>query len=36
MTNYKVLGQTQFITFKKESNRELDRLAKELKDFKIL
>jgi hypothetical protein len=36
MTNYKFLGQTQFITSKKESNRELDQLAKDLEDFKIL
>lgn len=36
LADYKVLGQTQFTTFKKEFNRDLDRLAKELKDFKIL
>ena len=36
LAEYKVLGQTQFATFKKEFNRDLDQLAKELKDFKIL
>jgi hypothetical protein len=36
LADYKVLGQTQFSTFKAEFNRDLDRLAKELKDFKIL
>ena len=36
LADYKVLGQTQFATFKKEFNRDLDQLAKELKDFKIL
>jgi hypothetical protein len=36
LADYKVLGQTQFTTFKTEFNRDLDQLAKELKDFKIL
>jgi hypothetical protein len=36
LADYKVLGQTQFTTFKKKFNRDLDELAKELKDFKIL
>jgi Flp pilus assembly protein CpaB len=36
LADYKVLGQTQFVTFKTEFNRNLDQLAKELKDFKIL
>ncbi len=36
LAEYKVLGQTQFATFKKEFHRDLDQLAKELKDFKIL
>ena len=36
LADYKVLGQTQFTTFKTELNRDLDQLAKELKDFKIL
>lgn len=36
LADYKVLGQTQFTTFKKEFNRDLDQLAKKLKDFKIL
>ena len=36
LADYKVLGQTQFMTFKTEFNRDLDQLAKELKDFKIL
>jgi Ni/Co efflux regulator RcnB len=36
LADYKVLGQTQFNTFKTEFNRDLDQLAKELKDFKIL
>jgi hypothetical protein len=36
LAEYKVLGQTQFTTFKTEYNRDQDQLAKELKDFKIL
>ena len=36
LADYKVLGQTQFTTFKSEYNRDQDQLAKELKDFKIL
>ena len=36
LADYKVLGQTQFTTFKTEYNRDQDQLAKELKDFKIL
>jgi hypothetical protein len=35
LADYKVLGQTQFNTFKTRFNRDLDQLAKELKDFKI-
>ena len=35
LADYKVLGQTQFTTFKTEFNRDLDQLAKELKDFKV-
>ena len=36
LADYKVEGQTNFITFKKEFNSNLDILAKELKDFKIV
>ena len=36
LADYKVLGDTQFATFKTEFNRDLDQLAKELKDFKVL
>jgi Ni/Co efflux regulator RcnB len=36
LADYKVLGQSQFNTFKTEFNRDLNQLAKELKDFKIL
>lgn len=36
LADYKVLGQTQFLTFKTKFNRDLSELAKELKDFKIL
>jgi Flp pilus assembly protein CpaB len=35
LADYKVVGQTQFATFKTRFNRDLDELAKELKDFKI-
>ena len=35
LADYKVEGQTKFSTFKSEFNRDLDELAKELKDFKI-
>jgi hypothetical protein len=35
LADYKVLGQTQFATFKTRFNRDLDELAKDLKDFKI-
>jgi len=35
LADYKVLGQTQFNTFKTRFNHDLDQLAKELKDFKI-
>jgi len=35
LADYKVLGQTQFAAFKTRFNRDLDELAKELKDFKI-
>jgi hypothetical protein len=36
LADYKELGQTKFTAFKTEFNRDLDQLAKELKDFKIL
>src|SRR5664280_388352 len=36
LADYKVLGETQFTAFKTDFNRDLDKLAKELKDFKIL
>jgi len=36
LADYKELGQTKFMTFKTEFNRDLDQLAKELKDFKVL
>ena len=36
LADYKVLGQAQFTSFKSEFNRDLNQLAKELKDFKIL
>jgi hypothetical protein len=36
LADYKALGSTQFMTFKTEFNRDLDQLAKELKDFKVL
>jgi len=36
LADYKVLGQTQFNSFKAEFNRDLAQLAKELKDFKVL
>jgi hypothetical protein len=36
LADYKVLGQVQFNTFKTRLNRDLDQLAKDLKDFKIL
>jgi len=36
LADYKVEGQTDFTTFKKEFNGNLDLLAKELKDFKIV
>lgn len=35
LADYKVLGQIQFTTFKTRFNRDLDQLAKDLKDFKI-
>jgi hypothetical protein len=35
LADYKVEGQAKFSTFKSEFNRDLDELAKELKDFKI-
>ena len=35
LADYKVLGQTQFNTFKTRFNHDLDQLTKELKDFKI-
>lgn len=34
LASYKVEGQTKFASFKSEFNRDLDQLAKELKDFK--
>jgi hypothetical protein len=36
LADYKVLGQTEFTTFKTRFNRDLGELAKELKDFKVL
>jgi Ni/Co efflux regulator RcnB len=36
LADYKVLGQTQFNSFKAEFNSDLAKLAKELKDFKVL
>jgi hypothetical protein len=36
LADYKVLGQTEFATFKARYNRDLGELAKELKDFKVL
>ena len=36
LADYKVLGQVQFNTFKTRLNHDLDMLAKDLKDFKIL
>ena len=36
LADYKTLGQVAFKKFKTEFNRDLDQLAKELKDFKIL
>lgn len=36
LADYKVLGQAQFTSFKSKFNRDLDQLAKELKNFKIL
>jgi hypothetical protein len=36
LADYKVLGQTEFTTFKTRFNRDQDLLAKDLKDFKVL
>lgn len=36
LAEYKVEGTTKFASFKSEFNRDLDQLAKELKDFKVL
>jgi len=36
LADYKVLGQTEFTSFKTRYNRDLSELAKELKDFKVL
>jgi len=36
LADYKVLGQTEFTSFKTRYNRDLGELAKELKDFKVL
>jgi uncharacterized protein HemX len=36
LADYKVEGQTNFATFKTEFNSNLDKLAKELKEFKIV
>jgi ABC-type transport system involved in cytochrome bd biosynthesis fused ATPase/permease subunit len=36
LAEYKVEGQTKFTTFKSEFNHDLDQLAKELNDFKVL
>jgi Flp pilus assembly protein CpaB len=35
LADYKVEGQTKFSAFKSEFDKDLDQLAKELKDFKI-
>ena len=35
LADYKVEGQTKFSSFKSEFDKDLDQLAKELKDFKI-
>lgn len=36
LADYKVEGSTKFTAFKSEYNKDLDQLAKELKDFKVL
>jgi hypothetical protein len=36
LADYKVEGQTKFTAFKSEYNKDLDQLAKELKDFVVL
>lgn len=36
LTDYKVVGQTEFATFKLRFNKDLDELAKDLKDFKVI
>lgn len=36
LADYKVEGTTKFTAFKSEYNKDLDELAKELKDFKVL
>jgi hypothetical protein len=36
LADYKVEGTTKFTAFKSEYNKDLDQLAKELKDFKVL
>jgi Ni/Co efflux regulator RcnB len=36
LADYKVLGDVQFNTFKTKLNSDMDQLAKEIKDFKIL
>ena len=36
LADYKVEGTTKFNAFKTEYNKDLDQLAKELKDFKVL
>jgi hypothetical protein len=35
LADYKVEGSTKFTAFKSEYNKDLDQLAKELKDFKV-
>ena len=35
LADYKEIGQTKFATFRSKFNKDLDQLAKELKDFKI-
>jgi hypothetical protein len=36
LADYKEIGQTKFATFKSKLNKDLDQLAKELKDFKVV
>jgi hypothetical protein len=36
LADYKVLGHTEFMTFKTRLNKELAQLEKDLKDFKVI